>query len=102
MSDLKTGLEDEAGTQSVFVDEDVIEYISERNTDFRISTSCGGPVLLPISYKPPKPTDVVVKAGGRIIYISTYQVRYITHIHMGLIPYHLFNRGTIHGDYLGF
>ncbi|MDD1723925.1 MAG: hypothetical protein LUQ07_02210 [Methanospirillum sp.] len=87
MSDVKTDLYDEAGIPSVFIDDDVISYINERNTDFRISTSCGGPVLLPVSYKPPKSTDITLKAGDRTIYISMYQARYIDHIHMGLIPY---------------
>lgn len=88
MSDVKTGLYDEAGVPSIFIDDEVISYINERNTDFRISTSCGGPILLPVSYKPPKSTDITVKAGERTIFISMYQARYIDHIHMGLVPYH--------------
>lgn len=88
MSELKTGLYDEAGLHSIFIDDEVVEYIAKRDTDFRISTSCGGPVLLPISYKPPKATDLALKAGEKTIYISMYQARYIDHIHMGLIPYH--------------
>lgn len=94
MSDLTTGLYDEAGSHAIYIDDEVIEYIKERDTDFRISTSCGGPVLLPISFKPPKPTDVALKAGEHLIYISMYQTRYIDHIHMGLIPY----RSTFGGD----
>ena len=30
----------------ITVNDDVIAYIKERNCDFRICTSCGGPVLL--------------------------------------------------------
>ncbi|MDX8551742.1 hypothetical protein KHC33_00830 [Methanospirillum sp. J.3.6.1-F.2.7.3] len=89
MSELKAGLYDEAGSHSIFIDDEVIEYMKERNTDFRISTSCGGPILLPVSYKPPKPSDLALKAGERTIYISMYQARYIDHIHMGLVPYHV-------------
>lgn len=88
MSEVKASLPDETGSHSIFIDDAVIEYIKERNTDFRISTSCGGPILLPIAYKPPKPSDMALKAGEHTIYISMYQARYIDHIHMGLVPYH--------------
>ena len=89
MSDLYSRASEDAGSHSIFIDDEVIAYINERKTNFRISTSCGGPVLLPVSYKPAKPTDVALKAGDHVIYISIYQARYIDHIHMGLIPYHL-------------
>jgi hypothetical protein len=99
MSDFNAGLDDEVGSHSIFVDDEVIAYIQERNSDFRISTSCGGPVLLPISFKPPKPSDIVIRAGDHVIYISTYQVRYIDHIHMGLVPYHLGHSKSFTPDY---
>lgn len=89
MSDLKACLYEENSYHSIHVDDEVIEYLKKRNTDFRISTSCGGPILLPISYKPPKPSDLALRAGEHTIYISMYQARYIDHIHMGLIPYHI-------------
>ncbi|MFH0968444.1 MAG: hypothetical protein V1862_12245 [Methanobacteriota archaeon] len=89
MSELYAGAPEDAGSPSIFIDDEVIAYINERKTNFRISTSCGGPVLLPVSYKPAKTTDVALRAGEYLIYISIYQARYIDHIHMGLIPYHL-------------
>jgi hypothetical protein len=69
------------------VTDDVIAYVNERNSDFRICTSCGGPVLLPVSIKPPKPTDIEVPAGDRRIFVSIYQARYLTTIHRGMIPF---------------
>ncbi len=96
MSDFYAGSCDEPGSShSVFIDDEVIAYINKRHSDFRISTSCGGPVLLPVSYKPAKPNDIALKAGEHTIFISVYQARYIDHIHMGLIPYHL---SPIQGD----
>lgn len=89
MSDVYTTAAEDTGPFSVFIDDDVIAYIAERKTNFRISTSCGGPVLLPVSFKPPKSTDVALRAGEYLIYISIYQARYIDNIHMGLIPYHI-------------
>ncbi|WP_342765230.1 hypothetical protein [uncultured Methanofollis sp.] len=49
-------------------------------------TSCGGPILLPISVKPPKATDATVKAGRHWIYISMYQAPYLDTIDLGLVP----------------
>jgi hypothetical protein len=69
------------------VTDDVVAYMAERKTDFRICTSCGGPVLLPISVKPPKPTDIEVPVGDRTIFISIYQARYLNLIHRGMIPF---------------
>lgn len=89
MSDLYTEAPEETGSHSIHIDDEVVAYINERKTNFRISTSCGGPVLLPVSYKPAKSTDIALRAGEHLIYISMYQARYIDHIHMGLIPYHL-------------
>lgn len=90
MSDTYAGVgpEDEGGLPSIFIDDEVVEYINRRKTDFRISTSCGGPALLPVAYKPAKPSDIGIKAGDYMIYISMYQARYVDHIHMGLIPFH--------------
>jgi hypothetical protein len=68
------------------VTDEVIEYIAARKCDFRISTSCGGPILLPVSMKPPKKTDVQVRAGDYFIFISIHQAPYIQVIHRGLIP----------------
>ena len=89
MSDLFGETPEDTGAHSIFIDDEVIAYINERKTNFRISTSCGGPVLLPVSYKPAKATDIALSAGNYLIYISMYQARYIDHIHMDLIPYHL-------------
>ncbi|OPY37705.1 MAG: hypothetical protein A4E35_01134 [Methanoregula sp. PtaU1.Bin051] len=66
---------------------DVLDYISRRNCDFRICTSCGGPILLPTLIKPPKPTDLLLKAGSRLIYISVHQARYLHTIRMDMIPF---------------
>jgi hypothetical protein len=67
--------------------EDVIEYIGQRKSDFRISTSCGGPVLLPVQVKPPKPTDLQIPAGDYVIFVSLHQARYLSTVHMGMIPF---------------
>jgi len=69
------------------VAEDVIDFIRQRKSDFRISTSCGGPVLLPVIFKPPKPTDLQIPAGDYVIFVSLHQARYLSTVHMGMIPF---------------
>jgi hypothetical protein len=66
---------------------EVIEYINRRDCDFRICTSCGGPILLPTRLKPPKKTDLLLKAGKHSIYVSIHQVRFLSSIHMDMIPF---------------
>lgn len=71
---------------AIFVTEDVRTYILSRKRDFRVSTSCSGPILLPTSVKPAKMTDLVVSVGDYTVYISKYQARYLDTIHKGMIP----------------
>jgi hypothetical protein len=73
-------------SRGIYITEDVRSYILERKRDFRVSTSCSGPILLPTSVKPPKATDLRVPVDGYTVYISKYQARYIDSIHRGMIP----------------
>ena len=73
-------------SRSIHVTEDVRSYILQRKRDFRVSTSCSGPILLPVSVKPPKATDLQVPIGDYTVYISKYQARYIDSIHRRMIP----------------
>jgi hypothetical protein len=86
VSIMHTHGEDRLSTGRMAVTDEVVAYIEARKCDFRISTSCGGPILLPVSMKPPKKTDVQVKAGTYLIFISIHQAPYIQVIHRGLIP----------------
>lgn len=71
----------------VSVAPEVIDYIRERDCDFRVCTSCGGPILLPVRVKPSKKSDLLLKAGDHTIYVSIHQARFLTGIHMGMIPF---------------
>jgi hypothetical protein len=66
---------------------EVIEYIKKRDCDFRICTSCGGPILLPIRIKPPKKTDLLLRAGNHMIYVSVHQSRFLHNIRMDMVPF---------------
>lgn len=66
---------------------EVLDYITKRNCDFRVCTSCGGPILLPTQIKPPKKSDLLLKAGNHTIYISMHQARYLHAIRTDMIPF---------------
>ncbi|HMA05011.1 MAG TPA: hypothetical protein VKO45_03705 [Methanomicrobiales archaeon] len=68
------------------VTEEVRRYLEARRHDMRLCTSCGGPILLPTSIHPPKPTDLRIRVGGWTVYVSRYQARYHDTIHAGMIP----------------
>ena len=76
---------------NIVVSDDVKSYILQRNIDFRVCTTCGGPVLLATVVKPPKPSDLEIYVGDNIIYVSMYQARYLDRIDMEMI--------TAYGDY---
>lgn len=73
------------------VTDEVIAYMDERGGDFRVSTACSGPVLMSVKVKPPKSTDVAIKAGGHTIYISRYQLEWISEISMRMVPRFIFS-----------
>jgi hypothetical protein len=82
-----TNSHDPASPGGITIVPEVLDYINKRNCDFRICTSCGGPILLPTRIKPPKRTDLLLKAGNHTIYVSIHQVRFLDNIHMDMIPF---------------
>jgi hypothetical protein len=66
--------------QSITVDQEVIDFVKRNGRDYRVSTSCSGPVIVPITVKSPKDTDVKVRIGENILYISRVQARYINRV----------------------
>ena len=78
---------DPADFGEVTIAPEVLEYINKRGCDFRVCTSCGGPVLLSTRIKPPKKSDLLLKAGNYMIYVSVHQARFRNTIHMDMIPF---------------
>lgn len=68
------------------VSPEVREFILKRGCDFRVCTSCGGPILLPTSVKRPKKTDIRIPIGERMLYVSIWQAPYIDVIDRDMIP----------------
>jgi len=79
---------DREGSCGVAIAPEVIEYIDKRGCDFRICTSCGGPILLPINIKRPKKTDLLLKAGNHTVYVSIHQARFLRSIRVDMIPFY--------------
>jgi len=77
----------------ILVTDEVIAYIDKRGGDFRISTSCSGPVLMPVRIRPAKSSDIPLRAGNPVIFISKYQIQWISEITMQMVPRLLFEDG---------
>ncbi len=77
----------------ITVTDEVIAYMDERGGDFRISTSCSGPIMMPIRVRPAKSSDIPIRAGNHMIFISRYQIQWISEITMSMVPRLLFEDG---------
>jgi hypothetical protein len=79
---------DPSGASHIVIAPDVMDYIEKRDCDFRVCTSCGGPILLPVRIKPPKKSDVLLQAARHTIYISIHQARFLDEIRSDMIPFY--------------
>ncbi len=62
------------------VDDRVREIISREGKDFRVCTTCGGAVILPVEAKSPKKSDHIVNIGDNTLFISAVQAQHIEEI----------------------
>jgi hypothetical protein len=69
----------------VQVDQAVKDYILKTGRDYRVSTTCSGPVIMPLEVKPAKENDIKVKIGKNTLYISRVQARYIDRVTMEMM-----------------
>jgi len=70
---------------SIVISDDVRKMIEDSGQDYRISTACRGSVMVPVSIKPPKDTDMRIPVGNNILYISRVQARYIRTVTMDMM-----------------
>jgi len=68
------------------VSNDVRNYITSREGDFRVCTTCGGAMILSTCVKPAKQSDIAIPIGNSTLFISKYQARHLPRIHAGMIP----------------
>jgi len=69
------------------VDEAVVTYIKKQRKDFRVTTTCSGALILPTSISPPKETDISIRVGNNVLYVSIYQARWIKRIDRRMLYY---------------
>lgn len=67
------------------VEQGVIDFITQNKQDYRICTSCSGPVMLPVALKSPKSTDIIIEIGENKLYISRVQARYLRRVTSDMI-----------------
>lgn len=75
--------------QHLMISDEVQRYLSTQPCDYRVCTSCGGPILLPVSVKRPKATDIRIPVGARTLYISRYQAPFFDLIDRDMIPWYM-------------
>ena len=71
--------------QNIPIEPEVVDYINHHSRDFRLSTSCYGPVIVPLEVKPPKDTDLQLEVGDNTWYVSRVQARYVNRITKNMI-----------------
>ncbi|MBN1134707.1 MAG: hypothetical protein JXA38_07350 [Methanosarcinaceae archaeon] len=62
------------------IDPDVESFILKSRKDFRLCTTCSGPVIVPTELKPVKPSDIRIKIGDNTLYVSRIQARFTRRI----------------------
>lgn len=75
----------EAVAKSLIIDDEIKELVTKEGRDFRVCTSCSGPLLIPTDMVPSKPSDLEVEIGDNSLFISFNQARYTHRIHKSLI-----------------
>ena len=78
----------DAVAKSIIVDAQVKEYINKEDRDFRICTTCKGPLLVPTDIISSKPDDIKVRIGENFLFLSLFQAQYTRRIHKSLITDH--------------
>ena len=69
----------------ITVDDAVKSLILSEGQDYRLCTACSGPALVPLSVKPAKASDIQIKIGDNILYISKVQASYVNRVTIDMI-----------------
>ncbi|MDR2866043.1 MAG: hypothetical protein LBV13_01360 [Methanomassiliicoccaceae archaeon] len=68
------------------VDDAVLEMIISEGVDYRLSTTCSGPALVPTLIKPAKADDLRIPVSDNLsLYVSRVQLDYVDHITMDMV-----------------
>ena len=69
----------------ITVDDAVKSLILSEGQDYRLCTACSGPALVPLSVKPAKESDIQIKIGDNILYISKVQASYVNRVTIDMV-----------------
>lgn len=70
------------------IDHEVKDFIMKHKGDFRLCTTCSGPVIVPVALKSPKDSDIVIQVGTNKLYVSKVQARYLRSIDKHMLAYY--------------
>jgi hypothetical protein len=89
----------------IIIDDAVKKMIIADGVDYRLSTTCSGPALVPTMIKPAKASDIRIPINDELsLYISRVQLDYVSRITIDMMydPEKLFScaaLGSIRGLY---
>ena len=79
----------EAVAKNFIVDEEVKDFINREDRDFRVCTSCSGPVLVPVDLAPVKTSDIEINVGDNTLFVSIVMARYTRRIHKSMLDQYM-------------
>ncbi|AEH61550.1 conserved hypothetical protein [Methanosalsum zhilinae DSM 4017] len=72
-------------SDQITVDPEIKSYILQKKKDYRVCTTCSGPLVLPVNIKPQKPSDIIIDLGGQKLYVSRVQAQRVRNIDMSMM-----------------
>ena len=79
----------EAVARNFIVDDEVKDFINREDRDFRVCTSCSGPVLVPVDLARVKTSDIEIKIGDNTLFVSIVMARYTRRIHRSMLDQYM-------------
>jgi hypothetical protein len=71
---------------AIIVDEEVKQFIIAEGLDYRLSTTCSGPALVPTLIKPAKPSDIRIPINEFLsLYVSEVQKHFVPRITLDMV-----------------
>jgi len=79
----------EAVAKNFIVDDEVKDFINREDRDFRVCTSCSGPVLVPLDMARAKSSDIEIKVGDNTLFVSIVMARYTRRIDRSMLDQYM-------------
>lgn len=79
----------EAVAKNFIVDDEVKNFINREDRDFRVCTSCSGPVLVPLDMARAKSSDIEIQVGDNTLFVSIVMARYTRRIDRSMLDQYM-------------